>query len=154
MNQLEFRPIKHIKMTVWTSVFWKITIQLAKERPEMVVKKPFTSILHFYSDYRQYVSYLFFLTPKYKVHFLFPYSSTSTVLLWYSTPLYHCWHWPFWIFWHTRLSSKAWNIWFPNHKPSVTHRKDPQTMMYNNKNNHHSMSKKSSVFTGDYLHFT
>ena len=51
MNQLEFRPIKHIKMTVWTSVLWKITIQLAKKWPEMVVKKPFTSVIHFYSDY-------------------------------------------------------------------------------------------------------
>ena len=39
LNQLEFRPIKHIKMTVWTSVLWKITIQLAKKWPEMVVKK-------------------------------------------------------------------------------------------------------------------
>ena len=51
MNQIEFRPIKQIKMTVWTSVLWKISIQLAKKWPDMVVKKPFSSIVHFYSDY-------------------------------------------------------------------------------------------------------
>ena len=42
-------------MTVWTSVFWKITIQLAKKWPEMVLEKSFTSIIHFYSDYMWFV---------------------------------------------------------------------------------------------------
>ena len=33
-----FRPIKHLKMTVLTSVLWKITIQISKKWPEMVVE--------------------------------------------------------------------------------------------------------------------
>ena len=51
IEPIRIQTIKHIKMTVWTSVLWKITIQLAKKWPEMVVEKSFTSIIHFYSDY-------------------------------------------------------------------------------------------------------
>ena len=39
MNQLRFRPVKHLKMTVWTSVLWKMNIQMAKKWPEMVVTR-------------------------------------------------------------------------------------------------------------------
>ena len=43
MNQSRFRPIKHLKMTVWTSVLWKINIQLAKKWSDIVVEWPFIS---------------------------------------------------------------------------------------------------------------
>ena len=36
-----FRHSKHLKLTVWTSVLWKIFMQLAKKWPEMVIKWPF-----------------------------------------------------------------------------------------------------------------
>ena len=50
MNQSEFRPVKHLKMTVWTSVLWKMNIHMAKKWPEMVVTLSFISIFHFRSD--------------------------------------------------------------------------------------------------------
>ena len=31
MNQLWFRPVQHLKMTVWSSVLWKILMWLAKK---------------------------------------------------------------------------------------------------------------------------
>ena len=42
-NLLEFRPVKHLKMTVWISVLWKIPMWLAKKWPDMVVKWSFIS---------------------------------------------------------------------------------------------------------------
>ena len=51
MNQSIFRPVKHLKMTVWTSFLWKINIQLAKKWPEMVVKLAIVIVIRFYSDY-------------------------------------------------------------------------------------------------------
>ena len=36
-NLDQFRPVKHVKMTVWTSVLWKMNIHIAKKWPEMVV---------------------------------------------------------------------------------------------------------------------
>ena len=45
------RPFKHLKMTVWTSVFWKLTIHFAKKGQEWSKKRPFNSVIHFYSDY-------------------------------------------------------------------------------------------------------
>ena len=41
----------HVKMTVWTSVLWKINVQMAKKWTEMVVKWPFMSQFYFESDY-------------------------------------------------------------------------------------------------------
>ena len=41
LYQSRFRLVKHLKMTVWTSVLWKKNIQLAKKWPDMVVKWPF-----------------------------------------------------------------------------------------------------------------
>ena len=38
LYQLRFRVLKHLKMSVWISFLWKITIQLAKKWPDMVVK--------------------------------------------------------------------------------------------------------------------
>ena len=35
--QLRFRHTEHLKMTVWTSVLWKILMYLAKKWPEMVL---------------------------------------------------------------------------------------------------------------------
>ena len=49
MDQSEFRPVKHLKMFVWTSVFWKMNIHMAKK---MVIALSFISIFHFQSDYR------------------------------------------------------------------------------------------------------
>ena len=36
-NLDQFRPVKHVKMTVWTSVLWKMNILILKKWPEMVV---------------------------------------------------------------------------------------------------------------------
>ena len=41
MNQIRFRLVRHLKMTVWTSVLWKIIMQLANKWPERVIKWPF-----------------------------------------------------------------------------------------------------------------
>ena len=35
MNQLRFRPVQHLKMTLWISVLWKIFLYLVKKWPEM-----------------------------------------------------------------------------------------------------------------------
>ena len=43
LYQLRFRLIKHLTMTVWISVLWKITMWLAKKWPDMVIKWPFIS---------------------------------------------------------------------------------------------------------------
>ena len=51
LNQSKFRPVKHLKMTVWTSVLWKMNIHMAKKWPEMVVTLSLISIFHFRSDY-------------------------------------------------------------------------------------------------------
>ena len=40
-NLLEFRPVKHVIMTVWTSVFWKMNIHISKKWPELVVTRSF-----------------------------------------------------------------------------------------------------------------
>ena len=46
-NQLEFRPVKHLKMTVWTSVLWKMHIHMAKKarngRKTVIYKGTFVS---------------------------------------------------------------------------------------------------------------
>ena len=36
-NLAKFRPVKHVKMTVWTSLLWKINIHIAQKWPEMVI---------------------------------------------------------------------------------------------------------------------
>ena len=51
MNQSNFRPVKYTKMTVWTSVFRKIDIQLAKKWPKMVVKLAIVIVICFDSEY-------------------------------------------------------------------------------------------------------
>ena len=43
LYQLRVRIIKHLKITVWTSVAWKTNIQLAKKWPDKVVKWQFIS---------------------------------------------------------------------------------------------------------------
>ena len=40
-NLLEFRPVKHVIMTVWTSVLWKMNIHISKKWPELVVTQSF-----------------------------------------------------------------------------------------------------------------
>ena len=40
-NLLEFRPVKHVIMTVWTSVLWKMNIHISKKWPELVVTRSF-----------------------------------------------------------------------------------------------------------------
>ena len=57
LNQLRFWPIKHTRMTVWTSVLWKILIQLAKKWPEMVLQHPFINSLSFPNS-------LYFIVPS------------------------------------------------------------------------------------------
>ena len=49
---ITFEPFTHIKMTVQTSVLWKINIHMVKKWPEMAVKWPFMSQFHFESEYR------------------------------------------------------------------------------------------------------
>ena len=51
LNQSDFSPVKHIKMTVWTSFLWKINMQLAEKWPEMVAKWAFVIVIRFDSDY-------------------------------------------------------------------------------------------------------
>ena len=41
---LRFRHTRYLKMTVWTSVLWKILMQLAEKWPEMVIKLPFMNL--------------------------------------------------------------------------------------------------------------
>ena len=48
MNQLWFRPVQHLKMTVWTSVWWK----MAKNWLEMVEKWLFI-LQHLFFHYRR-----------------------------------------------------------------------------------------------------
>ena len=67
MNQSIFRPVKHLKMTVWTSFLWNINIQLVEKRPEMVIKLVIVIVIRFYSDYscqlkKNSVSIFFFRT--------------------------------------------------------------------------------------------
>ena len=50
MKQSRFRPVQHLKMTVWTSVLWKINIQLAKKLPEIVVKWASVIVIHLDSE--------------------------------------------------------------------------------------------------------
>ena len=40
-NLLEFRPVKHVIMTVWTSVLWKMNIHISKKWPELVITLSF-----------------------------------------------------------------------------------------------------------------
>ena len=40
---LRFRLVKHLQITVWISVLWKIHNQLLKKWPDLVVKWPFIS---------------------------------------------------------------------------------------------------------------
>ena len=40
-NLLEFRPVKHVIMTVWTSVLWKMIIHISKKWPEVVITLSF-----------------------------------------------------------------------------------------------------------------
>ena len=41
LTQSRFRPVKHLKMTVRTSVLWKINTYMAKKWPGMVVQRSF-----------------------------------------------------------------------------------------------------------------
>ena len=50
-NQILDLLFKHIKMTVSTSVLWKLNIQLAKKWPKIVVKYPLIIVISFDSDY-------------------------------------------------------------------------------------------------------
>ena len=47
--QLRFRPTMHLKMTIRTSVLWKMNIKLAKKWPEMVIKWPNLKVVSFES---------------------------------------------------------------------------------------------------------
>ncbi len=40
-NLFEFRPVKHVIMTVWTSVLWKMNIHISKKWPELVITLSF-----------------------------------------------------------------------------------------------------------------
>ena len=40
-NLLKFRPVKHVIMTIWTSVLWKMIIHISKKWPELVVTLSF-----------------------------------------------------------------------------------------------------------------
>ena len=40
-NLLEFRPVKYVIMTVWTSVLWKMNIHISKKWPELVITRSF-----------------------------------------------------------------------------------------------------------------
>jgi hypothetical protein len=44
LNQLIFRPVKHLKMTIWTSVLWQLIIELAKKWPKIFKKSFFARI--------------------------------------------------------------------------------------------------------------
>ena len=55
MTQSRFRPIKYLKMTVRTSVLWKINIHIAKKWPGMVVHRLFIKEHSFV--YRLYVHF-------------------------------------------------------------------------------------------------
>ena len=62
-KQLGFRPVQHLKMTIWTSVLRKIFMQLAKKWLEMVVKRIFRPVANFgqqaliiYSTFRKTIT--------------------------------------------------------------------------------------------------
>ena len=40
-NLDQFRPVKHVEMTVWTSVLWKMNIHMTKKWPKTVVYQLF-----------------------------------------------------------------------------------------------------------------
>ena len=40
-NLLKFSPVKHVIMTIWTSVLWKMIIHISKKWPELVVTLSF-----------------------------------------------------------------------------------------------------------------
>ena len=54
-QNLRFRPIKHLKMTVWTSALWKMNIQLAKIWPEMVKILKYWIVIWIESEYSNYL---------------------------------------------------------------------------------------------------
>ena len=51
LNKSRFWPVQHLKMIVWTSVFWKINIHYGKKWPERVLQQSFISIFHCRSEY-------------------------------------------------------------------------------------------------------
>ena len=51
LNQSEFRSSKHLKMTAWTSILWKINKQLAESWPETAGKQPSISQFYFETEY-------------------------------------------------------------------------------------------------------
>ena len=53
LNQSEFRPVKHLKMTVWTAILWKMHIHMANKWPEMVIKWSFMRDIHFESVFNE-----------------------------------------------------------------------------------------------------
>ena len=61
-NLLEFRPFKHVIMTVWTSVLWKMNIHTSKKWPELVITLSFIKghlfpiTLYNFTSYRKVVS--------------------------------------------------------------------------------------------------
>ena len=66
-NLMEFRPVKHVIMTVWTSVLWKMIINISKKWPELVVT------LSFIKEHSFRISLYFrtFSTEKTNIKFVF-----------------------------------------------------------------------------------
>ena len=47
MNQLSFKPVQHLKMTIWILVLWEILMQFVKKWLKMFVKRTFRPIANF-----------------------------------------------------------------------------------------------------------
>ena len=63
-----FRPVKHLKMTVWTSVLWKMSIHMSKKWPEMVVEPYMCS--HFYIESEYTYLHHVFIHKSHRICFL------------------------------------------------------------------------------------
>ena len=75
MNQSRFRPVKHLKMTVRTSVLWKMNIHMAKKWPEMVIQRSYIKGHSFpYSLYKGfwYFSNTFFNASEFYINPFLP----------------------------------------------------------------------------------
>ena len=47
-----FRPVKHLKMTIWTSVLWKMTIHMSTKWLEVVIESDMCSQFYIETVYR------------------------------------------------------------------------------------------------------
>ena len=71
LKNSRFRHVKDLKMTVWTSVFWKITIQMAKKWSKIVKTLKYIIVIWIESEYTLVLFLKIFIMPILTHFFLF-----------------------------------------------------------------------------------